>query len=307
MMLQYLLVGFTMPLMELRHLRYFLAVAEELHFGRAAERLHIAQPPLSLQIRQLEEEIGVRLFERSKRRVALTAAGEVFLRETRKTMAQLEQAISQAQRASRGEVGELLIGFIQSAAINVLPGILQTFREHFPKVDIKLREATPAQIHNELVDGQIHIGFLRPPINHDALACATVLSESLLVALPKAHPLARQKKMVLKSLANERFILFPRAASPGFYDQLVSVCRAAGFSPVIGQEAVQMQTILGLVAGGMGVALIPASIRSLRSDGVVYRELRELAAQAEMVVAWRRDNQSPTLRAFLNVIKETSH
>jgi len=295
-----------MRFMELRHLRYFIAVAEELHFGRAAERLHIAQPPLSLQIRQLEEEIGARLFERSKRRVALTAAGEVFLREALKTMAQIEEAVSQAQRASRGEVGQLAIGFIQSAAINVLPGILQTFRDRFPEVDIKLREATPTQVHNDLVDEQIHIGFLRPPINHDALECETVLNEPLLAALPQAHPLARQKKLALKSLSNERFILFPRAASPGFYDQLVSVCREAGFSPVIGQEAVQMQTILGLVAGGMGVALIPASIRSLRSDGVIYRELRELTAQAEMVVAWRRDNQSPTLHAFLNVIKDTS-
>ncbi len=295
-----------MRFMELRHLRYFIAVAEELHFGRAADRLHIAQPPLSLQIRQLEEEIGARLFERNKRRVALTAAGEVFLREALKTMAQIEEAVSQAQRASRGEVGQLVIGFIQSAAINVLPGILQTFRDRFPEVDIKLREATPTQVHNDLVDEQIHIGFLRPPINHDALECETVLNEPLLAALPQAHPLARQKKLALKSLSNERFILFPRAASPGFYDQLVSVCREAGFSPVIGQEAVQMQTILGLVAGGMGVALIPASIRSLRSDGVIYRELRELTAQAEMVVAWRRDNQSPTLHAFLNVIKDTS-
>ncbi|MGH9839710.1 MAG: LysR substrate-binding domain-containing protein [Blastocatellia bacterium] len=291
--------------MELRHLRYFIAVAEELHFGRAAERLHIAQPPLSFQIRQLEEEIGVRLFERTKRRVELTAAGEIFLREAHKTMAQLEQAVSAAQRASRGEVGHLVIGFIQSATINVLPGILQTFRDRFPEVDIKLREATPTQVHNDLVDGQIHIGFLRPPINHDALECEIVLSEPLLVALPKAHPLARQKKLALKSLAGERFILFPRAASPGFYDQLVSICREAGFSPVIGQEAVQMQTILGLVAGGMGVALIPASIRSLRSDGVMYREIRELVPKAEMVVAWRRDNQSPTLRAFLNVIQKT--
>lgn len=292
--------------MELRHLRYFIAVAEELHFGRAAERLHIAQPPLSHQIRQLEEEIGVRLFQRTKRRVELTAAGEVFLRESLKAMAQIEQAVGEAQRASRGEVGQLVIGFIQSAAINVLPGILQTFRDRFPKVDIKLREATPTQVHHDLIGGQIQIGFLRPPINHDALECESVLSEPILVALPKAHPLARQKKLALKSLSTERFIMFPRAAGPGFYDQLVSICREAGFSPAVSQEAVQMQTILGLVAGGMGIALIPASIRSLRSDGVIYREIRELVSQAEMVVAWRRDNQSPTLHALLNVIKETS-
>lgn len=292
--------------MELRHLRYFITVAEELHFGRAAERLRIAQPPLSFQIRQLEEEIGVRLFQRTKRRVELTAAGEVFLREALKTMAQLEQAVSDAQRASRGEVGQLTIGFIQSAAINALPGVLRTFRDRFPEVDIKLREATPTQVHNDLIEGKIQIGFLRPPINHDALECEIVLSEPLLVALPKGLPLARRKNLALKSLASERFIMSPREASPGFYDQIMSVCREAGFSPVIGQEAVQMQTILGLVAGGMGVALIPASIRSLRSDGVIYRELRDPVPQAEMIVAWRRDNQSPVLRAFLNVIKESA-
>jgi DNA-binding transcriptional LysR family regulator len=293
-----------MPVMELRHLRYFIAVAEELHFGRAAERLHIAQPPLSLQIRQLEEEIGVQLFQRTKRRVELTAAGEVFLRESLKTMAQIEHAVSEARRASRGEVGRLVIGFIQSAAINILPGVLQTFRSRFPEVDIKLREATPSQVQNDLAGGHIQIGFLRPPVNHEALEWESVLSEPILVALPEAHPLSHRRRLALKSLSGERFILFPRAASPGFYDQLVSVCREAGFSPVIGQEAVQMQTILGLVAGGMGIALIPASIRGLRSDGVVYREIREPLPQAEMIVAWRRDDQSPTLRAFLNVIKE---
>jgi DNA-binding transcriptional LysR family regulator len=293
-----------MPVMELRHLRYFIAVAEELHFGRAAERLHIAQPPLSLQIRQLEDELGVQLFQRTRRRVELTAAGEVFLQESLKTMAQIEQAVSAAQRASRGEVGRLVIGFIQSAAINVLPGVLQTFRTRFPEVDIKLREATPTQVHYELDRGQIHIGFLRPPINHDALEWELVLSEPLLIALPETHPLARRKKLALKALAQEHFILFPRAASPGFYDQLVSTCREVGFSPVVSQEAVQMQTILGLVAGGMGIALIPASIRSLRSDGVVYRELLEPAPRAEMIVAWRRDDPSPTLRALLNIIKE---
>ena len=217
--------------MELRHLRYFLCVANELHFGRAAKKLHIAQPPLSQQIRQLEEELGLQLFERTKRRVQLTAAGAVFANAMQSVMNQIEQGVQAAQQASRGELGQLTIGFVSSAAYNVLPPILQTFRARFPQVKLTLHELTTAQQQQWFQTGQIDVGFARPPIQDDSIDWRILLRESLVVALPDDHPLAKQGKVSQSEIANEPFILFPRHASPGLYDHIISLCRQAEFSP----------------------------------------------------------------------------
>lgn len=293
--------------MELRHLHYFVAVAEELHFGRAAERLHIAQPPLSQQIRSLEEELGVQLFYRTKRHVELTEVGQVFLQEARRTLAQAEQAVVAAQRAGRGELGRLVVSFVGSAVYEILPVTLRNFHERFPDVELHLRELTTAQQVRALRDGRIQIGFVRPPVGDDTLQTETLFKEPLLVALPETHFLSNQAKIPTEALAHEHFILAPRHLGPGLYDQIISLCKQAGFSPNVTQEAIQMQTILGLVAAGLGVSLIPASARYLRERGIAYRELQHSNVEVEMALAWCKADAPPVLQTFIRVAKETSH
>jgi len=289
---------------ELRHLRYFVAVAEELHFGRAAERLQMAQPPLSQQIRKLEEELSVQLFYRTKRRVQLTAAGQVFLEQAQLMLAQAEQAIKAAQRADQGELGRLVIGFVASACYDVLPDILRVYRERFPDVSLVLRELTTTQQVHALLNGRINIGFIRPPVHHEALEVETILREPFLVALPENHSLASQAEIPLKALSKESFVLFPRHLGPGFYDQVVSLCQQAGFSPDVSQEAIEMQTIVSLVAAGFGVSLVPASLQNLRRVGVIYRRIQGATPVAELAMIWQKKASLPVLQTFMALVKE---
>jgi DNA-binding transcriptional LysR family regulator len=286
--------------MELRHLRYFVTVAEELHFGRAARRLHLSQPPLSMQIKALESEVGAMLLARSRRKVELTPAGVVFLREAREILARVEQAGAAARRADRGEIGELSIAFITIADYNVLPVVLSEFRARHPGVRLNLREATTDAQLRDLAAQRIDVGFMLAPVQDSTLASEPLLREPLIAALAERHPLARKRgALALASLAEWPFILFPRHMAPGLYDDIVSFCRQTGFSPRVEQEAVQMQTIVSLVSAGLGVALIPASMRNLGRAGVVYRLLREKSPLTELVVAWRQGETSPALVRFL--------
>ncbi len=289
--------------MELRHLRYFVAVAEELHFGRAAQKLHLSQPPLSMQIKALETEIGVQLLTRTRRKVELTTAGHVFLREARDILARAVQAAVWARQAGRGEIGELAIGFISIADYNVLPLVLSEFRKRHPAVRLNLREATSDAQVRDLLERRIDVGFVLAPVVDAALSVRPVLREPLVVALPEAHPLAQMRSpLALHRLADEAFILFPRHMAPGLYDDVVSFCRSAGFSPRVEQEAVQMQTIISLVSANLGVALIPASMRNLGRAGVVYRNLREKSPEPEISLAWRATDQGPALTRFLECV-----
>jgi DNA-binding transcriptional LysR family regulator len=287
--------------MELRHARYFVAVAEELHFGRAAERLLMAQPPLSQQIQNLEEELGVQLFLRTKRRVQLTEAGKAFLPQARLMLQQAEQAIQVAQRASRGETGSLTVGFVGSACYALLPPLLRRFRENYPDVHVTLHELTTSQQVQELQQHRLHVGLLRPPISDTALRVETIFREALIVALPNDHPLISLSQVPLRMLANEAFILFPPTLGPGFYHQIISICLQVGFTPRVAQEAVQMQTIVSLVAGGMGIALVPASLLNLQRVGVAYRPLQEETPLFETAMAWSPDDPSPILPHFLEI------
>jgi DNA-binding transcriptional LysR family regulator len=288
-------------MIELRHLRYFVAVAEELHFGRAAERLHIAQPPLSQQIRQLEQQLGFELFHRTKRNVRLTEAGQVFLEECRLVFRQFEQAIRAGQQASRGEVGKLVIGFVSSAAYSVLPPILNQFRNRFPTVNLTLRELTTDQQLHWLRDQQIDVGFVRPPIEDVEFNSITILQEPLVVALSETHPLAKLDFISLRSLIHEPFILFPRLLAPGLYDQIIGLCQQADFSPQVAQEATQMQTIISLVAADMGIAIVPESIHHLQRTGVVYKSLVEPTPKAAIALAWKQSARSPVMQRFLEI------
>jgi DNA-binding transcriptional LysR family regulator len=293
-------------MVEIRHLRYFVAVAEELHFGRAAQRLGMAQPPLSQQIRRLEQELGVQLLQRTKRRVQLTEPGRAFLDEARKVIAQVGIAVEVAQRTGRGEVGRLAIGFLGAATFGLLPSILKAFRDRFPEVEIELHELKTSELVQALHQGRIHVGLLRMPVNDELLSVEPILQEKLVVALPEQHPLAEKPLVAFRDLAGEAFLLPPRQLAAGFYEQLVDLSQQAGFSLRIGAEASQLQTILNLVAAGMGITVVPESVMQMGGRGVVFKRLPEPAPTMEIAVAWRRDDPSQVLHAFLEVVRETT-
>ncbi len=292
--------------MELRHLRYFITVATQLHFGRAAEQLHIAQPPLSKQIQDLEKELGFELFTRTKRSVALTPAGQVFLVEVNQIFQQLDRAIDIGGKTSRGELGQISIGFVGSATYNILPVMLQQFRDRYPDVQIELHELTTDRQLIWLREGKIDIGSIRPPIVDRNLVSQIIFQESFVVALPTNHHLATVAEIDLASLATEPFILFPRELAPGLYDPIISICQAVGFSPRVVQECIQMQTIVSLVSANMGVSILPESIQEASRQGVVYKPIRVGTVSVEKLAAialvWRINDRSPTVNRFLEVV-----
>lgn len=289
--------------MELRHLRYFIAVAEELHFSKAAERLHIAQPPLSQQIQQLEAQLGVELFHRkTKRQVQLSEAGQVFLQEAYQLLAQLQKAIELTQKIGRGEKGQLRIGFTGLVTYNLLPVILRQFREQFPEVELMLQELTTTEQERALQDSRIHVGFAHPPLEDNTLNQKCIQQEALIVALAETHPLAEREKISVRSLINENFIVFPRHLGSGLYDQIVSLCQQGNFSPKVTQEAIQMQTIIGLVSAEMGIAIVPSSLQNFQRAGVVYRNFEEKTPLVETAIVWREEDMTPVLKEFLQVV-----
>lgn len=288
--------------MELRHLRYFLAVAEELHFGRAAARLQMAQPPLSQQIKQLEAELGVQLFLRTRRKVTLTAAGQILQQESAQLLQQLEQVISKTQQAGRGEIGKLAIAFVSSAMYSLLPDYLKQFRERYPQVDVVLYELSTQEQIQGLLNNQLDVGFIRPPIEQKTLETQSVLQEPLVAALPLGHPLASRQHISIKELKREVFILFPRPMATRLYDQIISMCHQGEFSPVIVQQATQMQTILSLVAADMGVAIVPKSLQNLQRYGVYFVPFIEATPQSEVCIVWKQGDTSPIVRRFVQGI-----
>jgi DNA-binding transcriptional LysR family regulator len=293
---------------ELRQLRYFVAVAEENHFGRAAARLHMTQPPLSQTIQSLETALGTRLFARTKRSVALTPAGTALLPEARRILQQAGALPDLARRAASGESGLLTLSFVSTADYSVLPPLLREFRERYPQVQIDLREATTDVQLEDLMHGRIDAGLLIPPLTDKAKAeldYLTVLSEPLILAAPKGLKGLRWKSAApLKAVADIPLIIFPRRIAPAFHDAILTCFRDAGLTPRIGQEAIQMQTIVGLVSAGMGIALVPQSVSNLKRPGVEYKALTGKTPTIETGLAWRRDNMSPVLRAFLELLRK---
>jgi DNA-binding transcriptional LysR family regulator len=287
--------------MELRHLRYFVAVAEELHFRRAAERLHMSQPPLSQQIRALEDELGVTLLERSQRRVTLTAAGAAFYERAREILAAVEDASRLVKRVNRGEVGRLAVGFVGSAMYSLVPEVLGAFASRYADVDLHLRELTTSAQLRQLESGQIDVGFIRPASERPGLAFETVEREPVVVALPVSHPLAQEPSLDLARLAGETLVLLGRDESPGVRGSL------AGATDLVRgdvQEVREMQTVIALVRAGVGISLVPESLRALAREGVVYRELPPGGPTVELAMAWRSEDRSPVLAAFKEVARE---
>jgi DNA-binding transcriptional LysR family regulator len=289
---------------DLRHLRYFVVLAEELHFGRAAARLGIAQPPLSQQIQRLERLLGTRLFERTSRRVQLTDSGRAFLVEARRALLVVETAVEAARRAGRGETGELRVAFAATVMFVHLPRIIREFRTRFPGVHLDLREMPTGPQLAALKAGDIDIGFVREPRPDPDLEIVTVMREPLRIAVNKSHPLAARATLAVRHLADEPFVLFPEELAPGLYAQVMGLCRAAGFTPRVVEESRELYTSVSLVEAGVGVSILPASVEKLGWRGVRYRPIPSASAETRIAAAWRRDRARPVLDAFMRVVYE---
>jgi DNA-binding transcriptional LysR family regulator len=285
--------------LELRHLRYFVAVAEELHFSRAAQRLRIAQPPLSQQIRKLEEHIGCSLFTRNSRMVALTAAGETLLERSRYILRRLDEDLESVRRVGRGEIGTLTVGFIGSAMLTVLPALISSYRKRFAKVDLRLRELTTSSLVDAIRQGAVDLGFLRDAGTAEGLILETVVAERFVIALAEKHPLAKRKKISLADLKNDSLILFARELGPLAWDKTIALCETSGFRPAIVQDAPEWLTVLRLVSSGLGFSIAPACVATIKTPGVVCRELTKCPTLTNIELARRSDHLNPIMETFL--------
>ena len=289
--------------MEFRQLIYFIAVAEELNFSKAAERLHLSQPALSKQIRALESSLELELFNRTKHWVRLTPAGKQFLVTARGTLQQLEQGVKVARQIASGETGRLRIGFPNPALLTIMPNILKEYRSLYPQVELTLvGGGTETQVE-ALRTHQVDVSLVYTPIYEDSLSLCPLYEETFLVALPKSHSLAKRKRVALKSLADEPLILYPRSLAPVLYSEFLQCCNRAGFVPNIVQEGEMTDTRLGLVAAGVGVAFIIAGLQNLRLKGVIYRPLENNFPKLKLALAWRKEESSPLVPQFLKITK----
>jgi DNA-binding transcriptional LysR family regulator len=287
--------------MELRHLRYFVMVAEELHFGRAASRLSISQPPLSQQIRQLEDELGFPLLFRNKHRVELTEAGKVFLEEARLILARTEKAQIAAERAHQGATGRLEIAFVGSTTYNIVPWV-QKYRILFPSVHLVLHQMKTENQLQALHEGSIHMGVVRSQVQSPFLMNNLIQHEPLVVVIPESHPLSNRKTLRVEDLANEPFIITSRRNGASYYDTVIHICHQSGYYPQIALEAPEILTIVAFVSAGIGISLVPASFQEQQNNGVVYRKLEGGDVSLEMGFIWKKNNETQVLRTFLDMV-----
>jgi DNA-binding transcriptional LysR family regulator len=290
--------------MELRHLRYFAAVAEQLHFRHAAEIVHVAQPALSQQIKQLEEEIGVKLFERSRRKVRLTPAGKAFYENAQRILAQADQAVAKARKVESGHAGTIRIGFVSTAAIRVLPLAMKKLEKQAPSAEVELNELAAGEQIDGLYREQLDIGFVHAQLSQDVLKTKIVARDRLVVAVPASCKLAGCRRVDLKDLASWPAIMPAGHSSSGFYEQVRMAYQRAGVRPERVHNTRLLQTGLLLVAAGVGVSLVPESFQSIDVKGVLYKKLRVEPPLCEMVAVWRRDNNSPLLGRFIEILPD---
>ncbi|TQL54031.1 LysR substrate-binding domain-containing protein [Subtercola boreus] len=288
--------------MELRHLRYFVAVAEELHFRKAAETLHIVQPALSKQISSLENELGLMLLERDRRHVTLTEAGKTFLEEAIAVLARADGAKSRAIAVSRGQVGSLNIGFIQPALAELVPRSLRRFRKEYPEVRIRLTELTTRQVLDQTMSRAVHCAFARLPIElREDLACLPISQQDVMLALPDGHPLAEQETVALADIDGEDLVMIDRLVEPALHDYYIAMCNEAGFSPHIAHEVNSTWVALGLIAGGLGVGFAPASARSAAQQGVTFRPIGGAEPKLSVGIVWNDKSKPAVLGNFLEM------
>jgi DNA-binding transcriptional LysR family regulator len=292
--------------MEMRKLRHFVVVAEELHFGRAARRLSITQPPLSMSIKSLEEELGVELLERTRRSVTLTHAGAIFLEEARGILDRAARAVDLTKAAHRGDIGRLTVGFLAATAYTLLPLVLRDFTARFPRVALELKELTMPQQFEAFRRGDIDIGMLRPPFADAALSSEVIFEEPMVLAMPAGHALAKLARVPPKRLADQPFVMYPRLPGLVFPDLISGYFQRAGFAPRVAQEATQTHAVLGLVSGGLGLALVPDSVRIIGMRGVVFRPLLEGPPIVRTALAWQSANDSPLIPGFVGTARASA-
>jgi DNA-binding transcriptional LysR family regulator len=291
---------------ELRQLRYFVAIAQAGSFSRAAERVHVSQPPLSTQMKSLEQEIGTQLLVRTNRGVSLTSSGQIFYEEIRALLARLDSVRDKTLQAGRGDVGMLAVGFVSIADYGILPPALKSFRTQFPLVEVQLHELTTDAQIRELRASRLDLGLGLAPVAEPDLTFQSILREELVLAAPADYPSAKGDVVDLRTLSKASFIVPPRDIAPGLYDLTISRCRTAGFAPRIVQNARQMQTVIGLVSCGMGVALVPASVRNLKRSGVRYQRLRGRPALVELGILQRRESDNCLEQNFLHALQNAA-
>jgi DNA-binding transcriptional LysR family regulator len=289
-------------MIELRHLRYFEAVATEMNFSRAAERLHIAQPPLSRQIRQLEEELGAELIDRKARPMQLTPAGRFFLEQTVQLLARLKETGEATRRIAQGQRTWFGIGFVPSTLYGLLPELIRGFRARHPEVEVTLSELTTVQQADALKAGRIDVGFGRLALGDPEIETETVLEEPVVAALPARHALLRHERLDLPLLADEPLVLYPARPRPSYADQVLQMFRGHGLVPRVAMEANELQTAIGLVAAGLGVALVPESVRRLHRDDVEYRPLAEAGVVSPVIMNFRAGDRSALLARFRELV-----
>lgn len=300
--------------MELRHLRYFVVVADEGHFTRAAERLGMQQPPLSQQIRALEQELGFDLFRRHPKGADLTPAGAAFLTEARAILANVQQAALRAERVANGSAGTIVLGLTSSAAAHPsIPAVVRAYRQAWPDVSLEFKGGNAAEVTEAIAAGKMHLGFLRLPVSGPSgVVFRPLLDEELLLVLPAGHPLLRDWRgdgmpvISLASLKDERFILVRRHGAPGMYSNLIDACKRSGFTPQIAAEVDRMLTNISLVAAGIGVSAVPASMRGFHADSVVYCRIRDggPGLSAPLTLVMREDDMLPAVRHFLDMVEQ---
>jgi DNA-binding transcriptional LysR family regulator len=288
---------------ELRHLRYFVAVAEELHFGRAAKRLHLSQPPLSQQIRQLEELLGHALFVRTSRSVALTSAGEAYLERARRTLHTVQRDIEETRRIGGGEVGSLHIGFVSSAMLTTLPRIFGEYRARFPRVQLHLHESFTSQVAEGLENGSLDAGVLRDGDGRETMTTTELFTEPYVAVLPVTHACAGQKSVSPRMLRGDPFVFYPRSAGSRAFEKPMTMFEQHGFRPQIVQEASHWLSILRLVAAGLGVSVAPACVRRIATEEVVCVPLRGATVTSVVEMAWRAGDERPIVRRFVELTR----
>ena len=289
---------------ELRHLRYFVAVAEELHFGRAAERLHLSQPPLSQQIRKLEELLGYALLVRTSRSVALTSAGEAYLERARRTLHMVQRDLEETRRIGEGGVGSLHVGFVGSAMLTTLPRIFTAYRARFPRVQLHLHESFTAQVGEGLEDGSLDVGVLRDGDDRETMTTTELFTEPYVAVLPVTHACARQKSVSAGMLRGEPLVYYPRSAGSRAFEKPMTLFEEHGFRPQIVQEASHWLSILRLVGAGLGVSVAPACVRRIATDEVVCVPLRGVTVTSAVELAWRAGDQRPLVRQFVQLARQ---
>lgn len=293
---------------EFRLLRQFVVVAEELNFRRAATRLHMSQPPLSVAMQKLETEVGTPLLDRSKHHVRLTPAGQAFYKDAVRLLQQAQQAQERALRTGEGLEGSLRLSFVPSSALDVLPAIFKRFQHDYPTVQLKLTAETTARQLDDLHQGHVDLALVVGPVyDPRGMHLVDLMSQQFVIAVPSGHPLAARRRVKVKELAAESFVSFPATEGAGFVAALLGACQAAGFLPKVVQEASQMQAILTLVAGGLGIALVPASMRRLRMEDVSFLDIADTGSPPtyRLVFAYAADNDNPVVPAFVASARRT--